>query len=97
MRGQCPRCGGSGYIEAFSHVLGGRCFKCGGSGKVAGGRSSGSKQWTIGAINRDGEVIARVFYLRAKSEAEALRKARAKLSRGAGYDPDSAFVADNES
>lgn len=30
--GGCPRCGGTGYLPAFSHVSGGVCFRCGGSG-----------------------------------------------------------------
>lgn len=32
---ECPRCCGTGFIQAFSGVWGGRCFKCSGSGKVA--------------------------------------------------------------
>lgn len=31
----CGRCGGKGFIRAFSHVQGGRCLKCEGTG-VAG-------------------------------------------------------------
>lgn len=34
----CTRCNGSGYIKAYSHVMGGVCFKCGGSGKQAAPR-----------------------------------------------------------
>lgn len=30
----CPKCGGTGYIDYYSHVDGGICFKCGGSGVV---------------------------------------------------------------
>lgn len=30
--GDCPRCGGYGFISAFGHVQMGRCFKCGGNG-----------------------------------------------------------------
>lgn len=30
----CPRCSGSGFIKAFSHVKGGLCFKCKGPGDV---------------------------------------------------------------
>lgn len=29
----CPKCGGSGAIEAYSHVDGGVCYLCNGSGK----------------------------------------------------------------
>ena len=30
----CGRCGGSGYIERYSHVQGGVCFKCNGKGSL---------------------------------------------------------------
>jgi len=30
----CPRCGGKGFIEGFSHVNQGRCFSCNGSGSL---------------------------------------------------------------
>lgn len=33
VKGSCPRCGGTGYILAYSHVRGGRCLACDGSGK----------------------------------------------------------------
>ncbi|MGA4480864.1 hypothetical protein ACPA2N_22160 [Ectopseudomonas hydrolytica] len=35
-KGNCPRCGGTGHIQAFSHVRGGTCLKCGGSGTING-------------------------------------------------------------
>jgi len=33
----CRRCGGSGYIPEFSHVMNGICFRCWGSGIEPGG------------------------------------------------------------
>jgi hypothetical protein len=33
--GTCIKCGGSGHIRAFSHILGGECFACKGRGTVA--------------------------------------------------------------
>lgn len=32
--GDCPRCGGSGEIIAYRHVMNGKCLKCDGSGWV---------------------------------------------------------------
>lgn len=29
---RCPKCGGKGYIDYFSHIQGGVCYLCGGSG-----------------------------------------------------------------
>lgn len=31
---ECHKCGGSGYIEAFSGIASGICFTCNGEGKV---------------------------------------------------------------
>ena len=28
----CPRCGGLGGLQHYSHVAGGTCFRCNGSG-----------------------------------------------------------------
>jgi len=28
----CPKCNGTGVIDAFSHIHGGKCFWCGGTG-----------------------------------------------------------------
>lgn len=33
-KGNCPRCGGTGHIRAYSHVHGGVCLQCGGSGNI---------------------------------------------------------------
>jgi hypothetical protein len=32
---ECPKCGGSGYIQAFAGIANGTCFRCAGTGKVA--------------------------------------------------------------
>lgn len=32
INGACIKCGGSGRVDRFSHVLGGECFRCGGTG-----------------------------------------------------------------
>lgn len=34
-KGNCPRCGGSGIILAYSHVRGGRCLLCDGTGSIS--------------------------------------------------------------
>jgi hypothetical protein len=36
----CPKCGGSGFIGAFGHIVSGRCFLCGGTGRVKPGAAS---------------------------------------------------------
>ncbi|MGP9633721.1 hypothetical protein ACT3R7_11710 [Halomonas sp. AOP43-A1-21] len=102
-KADCPRCaGGKGHIDAYSHIKGGVCFKCDGKGYVmlkAAPRRSTS--WRVGATNIEqthpgdheaGAVVYPIFTLKARSESEALKKARAKLERGEGYDASSAFV-----
>ena len=32
VRGDCPRCGGTGYMPQYNHVEGGVCFRCRGTG-----------------------------------------------------------------
>lgn len=34
--GECIKCDGSGYINAFGHVVSGKCFLCNGTGKISG-------------------------------------------------------------
>lgn len=52
--GECMKCGGSGRINGFSHIVAGRCFACGGTGRVnikasatAGGAPAG-REWSFG-------------------------------------------------
>ncbi|HAS7809087.1 TPA: hypothetical protein I7551_14345 [Vibrio cholerae] len=33
-QGNCPRCGGSGVIIAYRHIMNGKCLKCDGSGWI---------------------------------------------------------------
>lgn len=35
INGTCGKCGGSGTIAAFGHVVAGRCFACGGTGRLS--------------------------------------------------------------
>jgi hypothetical protein len=35
LRPMCGRCGGAGFLSAFSHFKGGVCFSCGGTGERA--------------------------------------------------------------
>ncbi len=85
----CPRCEGKGEIAAFRNVAGGVCFRCGGSGKVAT-RPMVAKRWQC--------VYAGVglFYIKARSEAAALREAIARINPAypafAGVTPDQVEV-----
>lgn len=70
---ECPRCGGTGQIRAFSHYAGGRCFLCGGTGRVEASsapvapgpvkayREVELRGFGPGSISRDGEGFTIMF------------------------------------
>lgn len=70
---ECPRCGGTGQIKAFSHYAGGRCFLCGGTGRVEASsapvapgpvkayREVELRGFGPGSISRDGEGFTVMF------------------------------------
>jgi hypothetical protein len=90
---ECGKCLGKGRINAFRHVVGGTCFACNGQGfKMQKNPPRRSKQWQVGALTHEGEMIFPVFTKAARSESEAIKKARAQFARGTGYRPDTAFV-----
>lgn len=71
---ECPRCLGKGQIPAYRNVQGGVCFRCSGTGKVATRPAKPSIKWVCDFAN--GQHIA---YVKAKTEAEALRMAKAMI------------------
>ncbi len=66
---ECPKCGGSGFIPAFSGIANGICFRCVGTGKVKAGTVQPPKptapeivkkvEWILSATP---EVIAKLTY-----------------------------------
>ena len=99
----CPRCCNSkGVIDAYSHVKGGVCFKCNGVGWIyRKTKPHPMRSWRVGAENLNNDhaldykiewVVFPIFQIKAKSEKEALRKAKAKLIRSQAYDADTVFV-----
>jgi hypothetical protein len=94
----CPRCGGSGRLAQHSAVLGGVCFACKGSGfRVQKSRPAApAVRFAVSACSlRTGERVSPVFWLLAKSERQALTKARAQIAKGNGYDPATVSVSMN--
>lgn len=94
----CPRCGGRGRLPQFSGVLGGVCFACKGSGFVV--RKSRPRRpadrFAVSACSlRTGERVSPVFWLLARTERQALTKARALIARGTAYDPSTVTVSVN--
>lgn len=92
----CPRCAGIGRVERHANVKGGVCFACGGSGhriqKTA--PAAPARRFAVSACTwRTGERISPVFWLLAKTERQALTKARAQIAKGNGYDPATVAVS----
>lgn len=71
---QCKRCGGTGYLEIFSHVSQGHCLQCQGTGF-----KEAKKQWYgLTQVNMEGVVTKLVVF--AYDEQDA--KERANPSKG---------------
>ena len=85
----CTRCQGKGRLAIYANVLGGVCFKCGGTGRQKTRPSAPSHRWSVNAIRTTDHQDCTVFYVRAKTEQEAIKKALATLSRAREqiYDP----------
>lgn len=85
MKVPCGRCAGHGTIEAFAGVLGGVCFKCGGRGYVSQkGPYRSSRYYSVFVrMSHDDPTPRRWLGVRARSEKDAIRKARVTCARGA--------------
>ena len=72
----CSRCAGTGRLNVFSHVLGGTCFKCNGTGTQRHKPAAPSVKWAVFGHGSASGDSRRLFNVTAKSEAEAILKAR---------------------
>lgn len=90
---ECAKCGGKGFIKAYANIDGGRCFSCAGKGfSLQKSAPKISPKFMIGAQKKGGEFVDQICAIKAKNEAEALKKAVAQLARGNGYIPSTATV-----
>lgn len=71
----CYRCGGSGNIRGFSHVLGGVCFKCGGTGKQKTKPSIGVLWAVLDSSS------SHAYNIKARTANEAIKKAKVTYAR----------------
>ena len=69
---RCPKCGGSGYIEAYDYVEGGICFKCEGTGE-------GHQSWKVYTPEYATKLEERRIAKLVKDAPEANRKVCAEL------------------
>lgn len=88
----CPKCSGSGHLSQYAGIAGGVCFSCQGRGFKYGRAPVPGTLYGISAIRRDDGVRIVVFHKKARTEAQALKKAIETLKRGNGYIPESAQI-----
>jgi hypothetical protein len=89
---KCPKCNGSGFLSQYSGIANGVCFSCEGNGFKIGVAPVPGVLFTVTAVRKADAARVNVFNTKAKSAAEALRKAIVTLSKGNGYIPESAEV-----
>lgn len=89
---KCPKCNGSGNLARYAGIANGVCFSCEGNGFKIGVAPVAGLLFTVTAIRKADAARVNVFNTKAKSAAEALKKAIATLSKGNGYIPESAEV-----
>ena len=73
----CSKCGGSGKF-VYKSGMTGHCYQCNGKGVV---KRIAHKSFVISILNNDGVRID-WLHMNARSQNEAVRKARATAARG---------------
>jgi hypothetical protein len=64
---KCGKCGGSGFLPEYRGISGGKCFACKGSGEY----KASCRTWY---------QINHIFWIKAKTETEAIKKADKRLN-----------------
>lgn len=78
---KCCRCQGRGKLNAFSHVIGGVCFKCSGTGTQANKPTEALPLFAVMFVNRATGAAERIYSLRARTSALAMRVAAARYEQ----------------
>ncbi|MBL5769034.1 hypothetical protein [Heyndrickxia sporothermodurans] len=94
---ECGKCYGKGIIPMFKHGLNdGTCWNCNGKGYlIQKSKPTKSNKYGIGAISKEtGQIVEPIIWIVAKSEKQAIEKAKKTLNRGIMYLPETAFICD---
>jgi len=59
----CSKCGGTGHLAQYNHVMAGACFRCGGTGRDGGGMPRESPRAL--EVRKQQEIMRRVNDWRA--------------------------------
>lgn len=91
---ECEKCGGKGHIPCFNSIAGGICFICEGRGQiVTKGKPQVGVKFAVSAVEKASGERVTVFFIKARTEASAIKAAIVTLSKGNGYIASSAQVA----
>jgi hypothetical protein len=88
---ECIKCGGSGYIQRYAGIAAGRCFECAGKGnKQVANNYQPTELFVVKGLivknpdlvlNAEVGTIGVIYNVKAKTETEALNKARELWSK----------------
>jgi hypothetical protein len=88
---ECGKCGGTGVIRAYLHIVGGTCFSCDGRGYFERKTEPVPSKWySASFIELESGERLEILGIKAKSQKDAMKKA-SKTSNKPGfqkhYDP----------
>lgn len=72
---KCPKCNGSGFLSQYSGIANGVCFSCEGNGFKVGVPAEPMQVFSVYGVLRATGEKAVAYNVRAKSAAEAAKKA----------------------
>lgn len=87
---KCGKCNGKGFLPEYRGIMQGQCFACKGTGEY---KDNGNKKYQIGAIEKASGDFLGLFWIKAKNEAEALKKGIERLAKTNNFDMKSVIIS----
>jgi hypothetical protein len=72
---KCPKCNGSGYLSQYAGIANGVCFSCEGNGFKIGVAPVPGRLWEVYGTVRDTGAREVAYAVKAKTAADAIKKA----------------------